>query len=91
MNDRTEPTDDDVDRVGRIMDKAATADRRALFAALQAAVGEIVDAHYRPTGMPRYAPLSRVEEAIDLGAEVGSPEHLAHVRQKWAALEDGHE
>ena len=64
----------DSNLIDRIMDKAAAADRRALFAAVQAAVGEIVDAHY---GMPREHTLQAVEKALDLGAEYGSPEHIA--------------
>jgi len=60
--------------VGRIMDKAATADRRALFAALQAALGPIIDAKY---GRVDEGGLERVEKALDLGAPYGSPEHLA--------------
>ena len=64
--------DDEI--VGRILDKAAAADRRALFAALQAALHGMIDGehgHYRPGG------IDRVERALDLGAEYGSPEHLA--------------
>jgi hypothetical protein len=60
--------------VGRIMDKAATADRRALFAALQAALGPIIDGehgHYRKGG------LELVERALDVGAPYGSPEQAA--------------
>jgi len=72
--------DDDV--VGRIMDKAEKASRRALFAALQSALSEIIDLQYG--GRRGGSPYSRIEEALDLGAEVGSPEHLAHLAAKHA-------
>jgi hypothetical protein len=71
--------------VGRIMDKAATANRRALFAALQAAITQITDARF---GGFRSNPYLVVEEALDVGAEYGSPEQLAHAKAKWAALRD---
>ena len=70
---------DDPEITGRIMDKAATATPRALFAALQAACVSLVDAefgHCQPGG------LERVEEALDLGAEYGSPEHLASLEER---------
>lgn len=67
---------------GRIMDKAETADRRALFAALQAALGPIIDAEF---GRYRGGGLRLVEEALDRGAEYGSPEHLAEVRENLRA------
>jgi len=64
--------------VGRIMDKAAEADRRALFAALQAALGQIIDAEH---GGYRGGGLESVERALDVGAEYGSPEHLSNINQ----------
>jgi hypothetical protein len=64
--------------VSRIMDKAAIADRQALFAALQAAVAAIVDLQHRPDLSG--APFERVERALDVGAPYGSPEHLASLR-----------
>lgn len=70
--------DDEI--IGRIMDKAAKADRRALFAALQAAVGELIDTHHDPLGRRRpRQPFCIVEQALDRGAPFGSPEHLAEL------------
>lgn len=66
--------------VGRIMDKAATSDRRALFAGLQAALGEVIDLQHG--GHRGGDPFVRIEKALDLGAEVGSPEHLAAMRDQ---------
>lgn len=80
MSDPSDPRADN-EITGRIMDKAATANRRALFAALQAALGPIVDAEY---GGYRGGGLQQVEEALELGAEAGSPEHLEHVARKCA-------
>jgi hypothetical protein len=74
----------DEDIVGRIMDKAAMADRRALFAALQMALSEMIDLQFG--GRRGSNPYVRVEEALDLGAEVGSPEHLAHIQADNARL-----
>jgi hypothetical protein len=68
---------DDEMIVERIMDKAAQADRRALFAAVQAALGPIIDTEY---GMYRGQGLERVERALDVGAEFGSPEQIAHIK-----------
>jgi hypothetical protein len=64
---------------GDIMDRAASADRRALFAALQAALVVITDLCLRPKGdAPLDQHLGRVAAALDLGAEYGSPEHIEH-------------
>jgi len=73
-------TDDNI--ISRIMGKAAVADRRALFAALQAAVAVIIDLHYQP--QQDRDPFERVEAAIDLGAEFGSPEHIARAEGRTA-------
>ena len=73
-------TNDDI--VGRIMDKAAEADRRALFAALQAALGQIIDAEY---GGYRGGGLKGVERALDVGAGYGSPEHLSKINSERAS------
>lgn len=67
------------DIIGRIMDKAAKADRRALFAALQEALLQITDLQY---GMTRRDPHEAIEEALDVGAEHGSPERLAYNQAK---------
>lgn len=55
--------------VQSIMDKAATADRRALFAAVQQAVGSLIDLHYCPTDGPSTAAkaLERMEAALVRG------------------------
>jgi hypothetical protein len=64
--------DDEI--VSRIMDKAATADRRALFAALQAAVHSLID--YRYGRITDESGITAIEKALDLGAPYGSPEHI---------------
>jgi hypothetical protein len=71
------------DTVGRIMDKAAEADRQALFAALQAALLAMVDMQYRGVS-DLGAPLARVEAALDLGAPYGSPKHLRSISGEGA-------
>lgn len=68
----------DDDPVGRIMDKAQGSDRQALFAALQAAVGVMIDAKYR--GFPDDG-FARVEKALDIGAPYGSPEQIASMEE----------
>jgi hypothetical protein len=74
--------------IGRIMDKAGEADRRALFAGLQAALVAMTDLYYssgRPTSA--HAPsldefMSRIEKALDVGAPYGSPEQIAEVASR---------
>ena len=67
--DRTDEDTSTVDMIGRIMDKAATADRRALFAGLQAAVAGITDVGYRGKTMDQA--FGEVERRLDLGMEYG--------------------
>lgn len=64
--------------ISRIIDKAAVGSRLALFAAVQAAVGSIVD-ESRPDVDYR---LARIEKALDIGAPYGSPEHLASLEDR---------
>jgi hypothetical protein len=61
--------------VSRIMDKASRSTPNALFAGLQAAVGVAIEQAH-PMGEPKdfYELLQRVEDAIDIGGPVGSPE-----------------
>lgn len=72
---------DAVDLVGKIMDKAASADRRALFAAVQAAVGGMADMAHRSESFEDG--LRRIDEALDVGAPYGSPEQLAYLERKF--------
>lgn len=77
-------------KTGEVMDLAARSDRRALFAGLQAALGVIHEMTiYRVDGDEHEAALDemdlqldRVIEALEVGAEVGSPEHLRHLDRK---------
>ena len=56
--------------VGTIMDKAAVSDRRALFAALQAALLELVNAAHDKNWEADTA-YERVDAALDRGVEAG--------------------
>jgi hypothetical protein len=77
MSENGENTKVQVDEslVGRVMDKAAVADRRALFAAVQAAVAACVDLSYRGTTFDDA--MRRIERALDVGGPYGSREHLS--------------
>lgn len=78
--------------VSRVMAKAATAERRALFAGLQAAVVTITDMYYavdRPHGPEFDTFLERIEEALDVGGPYGSPEWEAHNARKISLPGDG--
>lgn len=69
--------------VGQIMDKAASADREALFAALQAALVTITDLYYavpRPHGPAIDEFLERTNTALEIGAPYGSALQLARLQ-----------
>lgn len=76
---------DNVDLVGQIMDLAAVSDRRALFAGLQAALGEIANLDMG-RGNANYDHLLWV---LKVGAEAGSPERLAAQTERAARLQPG--
>lgn len=65
--------------IDRIMTRAGSADRRALRLALQAALAQVIDAS---NGGFRGDPYAAIEEALEVGAPYGSPEHLAHLEAK---------
>lgn len=65
--------------VGTVLDKAAKADREALFAALQKAISEII--HYvncvdRRGIVSLNESMKKIDRALEIGAPIGSSKQL---------------